>query len=192
MVVGGLGPPTTYWFFKWYTNRVKAVYVLRHAEKDASGALTENGKRLAKQQGGILPKFAVVIASHSPRTIETAAHITGEEPATDDRAGYYHTLQEISDDIAKLVAEKSITFLEAAEIYNDGQLAAGIQAQAAGLNDLIDEIFVGLNDGEKALVVSHDMTMTPALVLRGQPRPFVDYLSGYVIRDDGTVSLIAS
>lgn len=168
---------------------MKEIYVLRHAEKDASGELTKEGRRLAKRLGSVLPKFTVVISSNSPRTIETASQITGEEPTTDGRAGYYDTLQETSDAISKLAAERSISFLEAAERYNNGELAEGIHAQAAELNSLIDETLTNLSDGERALIVSHDMTMTPALVLRDRPRPYVNYLSGYVIGDSNTVSL---
>lgn len=164
---------------------MKEVYVLRHGEKDGSGNLTEQGKDIAKQLGGILPTFAVVIASNSPRTIETAALLTGKTPVTDDRAGYYDTTQEVSGSIAKLAAERSLTFLEAASVYNDGELVDGIQAQAAGLNSLADETLAGLSDGETALVVSHDMTMTPALVLRGEQPPVINYLSGYILREDG-------
>ncbi|HYH75148.1 MAG TPA: histidine phosphatase family protein [Candidatus Saccharimonadales bacterium] len=168
---------------------MKEVYVLRHAEKDAAGELTDAGRQMARQLGGVLPEFTVVIASNSPRTIETATHLTASEPLRDGRAGYYQTAQEVSAGISRLAAEQSITFLEAAELYNNGELADGIRAQAAELNDLIDETMGRLSDGEKALVVSHDMTMTPALVQRDQPRPLVNYLSGYVIRDDGAVSL---
>lgn len=171
---------------------MKEVYILRHAEKDTAGVLTEGGRQLAKQLGGVLPAFATVTASNSPRTIETAALLAGREPTTDDRAGYYATTQDVSSDIAKLAAEKAISFYDAANIYNDGELREGIHRQALGLNDLIDSTLAGLNDGEAALVVSHDMTMTPAMILRGQPRQPIDYLSGYIVRDDGTVAPFAA
>ena len=167
---------------------MKAIYVIRHAEKGSNGELTERGKQLANQLGGLLPKFAKATASGSPRTIETALRITGQQPATDDRAGFYMAAQDKSDAVNKLAADKRITFFEAADIYNDGELLDGINAQATDLNNLLNETLNSLNEGETALIVSHDMTITPAMVLRGQPRTSIDYLSGYKLDDSGYLS----
>ncbi len=73
-------------------------------------------------------------------------------------------------------------------MYNGGMLRDGIHAQAVGLNRLIDETLARLSEDEQALVVSHDMTIVPAMVLRGQSRISVNYLSGYVIGEGGVVS----
>lgn len=167
---------------------MKEVYVLRHAEKDASGELTKQGKHRARTLGESLPNFAIVVTSKSPRTIETAELLSSQKPITDDRAGYYATTQEVSADIARLATERSINFFEAADMYNGGMLRDGIHAQAVGLNRLIDETLARLSEDEQALVVSHDMTIVPAMVLRGQSRISVNYLSGYVIGEGGVVS----
>lgn len=171
---------------------MKEVYVIRHAEKAADGELTERGKQLANQLGSLLPKFASVTASNAPRTIETAVQITGIEPTKDDRAGFYTAAQDKSDDVNRLATESGITFFEAADIYNDPELLQGINTQAADLNKLIDDTFKSLSDGEAALIVSHDMTITPAMVLRGQPRKSIDYLSGYKLDDTGYLSPFSS
>jgi broad specificity phosphatase PhoE len=167
---------------------MKEVYLLRHAEKDEQGVLTDNGQSLARKLGATLPKFSKVIASESSRTQLTAMLITGAQPEVDERAGFYMATQEKSDAINKLAAEKGITFFEAADIYNDGELLKGITEKAEGLNQLVDETLNGLNDDEAALIVSHDMTITPAMVLRGQPRQSIKYLSGFRIDNAGNVS----
>jgi broad specificity phosphatase PhoE len=168
---------------------MKEVYVIRHAEKDESGELTEQGRQQAKQLRNVLPKFAIVTASTVPRTIETATLATGREPIIDSRASFYTSTQEVSADIRRLATERSITFFEAADMYNGGALADGIHSQAVKLNELLDETLERLNDSENALVVSHDMTITPAMALRGQPRQSISYLSGYVIARDGAIKV---
>lgn len=167
---------------------MKEVYLLRHAEKNENGILTDQGKRLANKLSETLPQFAKVISSSSPRTRITAALITGTDSHVDDRAGYYMTTQEKSDAISQLAAEKSITFFEAAYIYEDGALVKGINDQADGLNRLVDETLQSLSEDEAALIVSHDMTITPAMVRRGEPRQPIDYLSGYRIGGDGSIA----
>ncbi len=164
-----------------YTDQMKEVYLLRHAQRGVSSPLSEIGKHQARQLGSKLPGFAIVIASNSPRTIATAELLSDRKPVTDNRADYYATTEEVSAEIAKLAAEKSINFFEAADIYNDGALVEGVQAQAASLNELVGDTLAELDDGERALVVSHDMTIVPAMVLRDQPRRSVNNLSGYVI-----------
>lgn len=166
---------------------MKEVYVLRHAEKDENGILTERGRELAKRVGETLPQFAKIISSSSQRTQMTAALITNTNSHVDDRAGFYMTTQESSDAISQLAAEKGITFFEAAYVYEDGALVKGINDQADKLNQLVDEILNSLHDDEAALIVSHDMTITPAMVSRGEPRQSIEYLSGYRIGEDSSV-----
>lgn len=167
---------------------MKEVYLLRHAEKDENGVLTERGQVLAKRLGKTLPRFVKVISSSSPRTKMTAALITSTDSLVDDRAGFYMTTQERSDAVSQLAAEKGITFFEAAYIYEDGALVKGINDQADKLNQLVDETLASLHDDEAALIVSHDMTITPAMVSRGEQRRSIDYLSGYRIGEDSSVT----
>ena len=56
---------------------MKEVYLIRHAEKDSSGVLTEDGKKRAIEIRDILPLVAKVIASDSTRTIVTAELVSG-------------------------------------------------------------------------------------------------------------------
>jgi broad specificity phosphatase PhoE len=171
---------------------MKEVYLLRHAAKDDQGELTNDGQKLAQKLGKLLPKFSRVISSDSSRTRLTALLITGAQPQIEERAGFYETTQEKSDAINELAAAKGITFFEAADVYNNGELLSGINDKAEGLNQLVDETLVELEDGESALIVSHDMTITPAMVVRGQPRQSIPYLGGFRIDNEGTVRVFAS
>lgn len=168
---------------------MKRVYLLRHAEKNTNGVLTKRGAEDARQLGKELPAFEKVISSDSERAKLTAIFITGKDPEVDDRAGFYSTTQEKSDAITLLASSKGISFFEAANIYNNGELFEGINKTANRLNQLIDEVLTGLEENETALIVSHDMTISPAMTLRGQPRKSVGYLSGYIINEDGLVHL---
>jgi broad specificity phosphatase PhoE len=170
---------------------MKEIYVLRHAEKDDNGVLTQDGKLAARALAAALPQFSVVIASESPRTQTTASLLTESEPRIDVRAGFYSTTQEKSGEISKIAQSQGITFFEAADIYNDGELSQGIRQQAMGLNELIDETLGELAGDSKALIVSHDMTITPAMAFRGQDRESIPFLSGYVIDENGDVMKFA-
>lgn len=56
---------------------MKQVYILRHAQKDTIGNLTQEGRERAKSMQKGLPQFKIVIASDSPRTQDTATLLTG-------------------------------------------------------------------------------------------------------------------
>lgn len=166
---------------------MREVYVLRHAEKDGDGELTPSGVRAAKELNAKLPNFAIIVSSLSSRTFLTASLLTDIVPMTDSRAGYYTTTEEVSTAIGELATSRGITFLDAANTYNGGELQDGIKQQAQGLNALIDETFQFLGPDKKALILSHDMTIVPAMALRGLPAESVPYLGGYIIDDLGSM-----
>ena len=66
---------------------MKEIYVLRHAEKDATGNLTEEGKVVAVEFSKRLGRFDFVYSSNKPRAVETAVLLTGTQPIIDTRAG---------------------------------------------------------------------------------------------------------
>lgn len=109
-----------------YNTGIKEVYLLRHAEKDDQGTLTENGQEMAKKLGKLLPKFNKVISSNSERALLSALLITGVQPQPEERAGYFQTTKAKSDEINAIAAENNISFLDAAETYNNGELLKDI------------------------------------------------------------------
>lgn len=169
---------------------MKEIYLLRHAEKDASGALTERGRQAAAAMRGLLPRFAAVVSSDSDRAVLTAKLLTGEDPRVDQRAAYAMATPEASDAINALAQERNISFLDAARLYNDPEVLGGIDGKAHELNAMIDEVFSQLGEDEKALVISHDLTIVPAMAFRGMPPASIEPLGGFVVAsDNGTVSV---
>jgi broad specificity phosphatase PhoE len=160
---------------------MKEVYLIRHAEKDPDGILTAQGEEAARALRDIIPAFAMVLSSGSSRTIRTAELLTGKKPVVDGRAGFSMSTQQKSDDINLIARQNNITFLEAAIKYNDSEVLAGVEAKAKELNELTSELLSNLEDDQKALIVSHDLSISPAVALDGVPLASIDFLSGYVI-----------
>lgn len=163
---------------------MKEVYLIRHAEKDPDGVLTPKGEEDAEALRGLTPSFVRVVSSDSSRTQKTAELLTGHKPEVDDRAGFSMAPQQKSDAINRLARESNISFLEAAIKYNDPEVLNGIDAKAKELKELVTEILESLEDGQKALVVSHDLSISPEVALDGVPLASIDFLHGYVIRPD--------
>lgn len=161
---------------------MKEVYVLRHGEKGPDGALTDSGKRAAEAMHKVLPLFARVISSDSSRAVGTAERLAGSAPTIDTRAAYATTSAEISSAIDEVAREHNVSFLEAARIYGDPEVLDGIDQQAHALNELIVRLLEGLEKNQQALIVSHDLTITPAMELRGVKTEPIGPLGGYVIR----------
>ncbi len=167
---------------------MREIHLRRHAEKDPNGTLTDRGREQARQLGRNLPTFVKIISSPSSRTQETAELMTGVAPQTDERAGFYMASPEKSDAINALAATEGLTFLEAVKHYQDSEVLEGIDAKASELNRLISELLDELEDGEKALVVSHDLSISPAVAQRGVPLESIPFLEGYVINEKGEVT----
>ncbi len=165
----------------------KTVYLIRHAEKDDQGTLTDLGRKQATELRPQLPHFAKVISSESKRVQETALLATGEQPVVDARAGFYMATPEKSDLLNIIAKENNISFLEAVVKLNDPDVLAGVDAKATELNTLINETLEYLNDGESALIASHDLSISPAMRQRGIPLESIPFLSGYIIDENGNI-----
>lgn len=165
----------------------KFIYLIRHAEKDEQGALTNSGRVQASELSSQLPKFAKVISSESKRVQETAYLVTGVQPEVDSRAGFYMASPEKSDLLNQMTKDEGISFLEAVIKLNDSEVLKGIEAQATELNSLINETFDALVDGEFALIASHDLSISPAMQQRGIALESIPFLSGYIIDDQGII-----
>lgn len=94
---------------------------------------------------------------------------------------------EKSKEINELAAQQGLTFLEAMEQYQDPEVLDGVKSKAEKLNLLIKELLDELDDDQKALIVSHDLSISPAMAAKGIPLASIDPLEGYVIRDDGVI-----
>lgn len=161
---------------------MKAIYLMRHGQKDSNGHLTAAGKQAARELQPKLPHFNQVVSSGYARAMESAQLLSGQDPQVDERAGYPMAPQDVSDAINLLASQKGSSFLEAAHEYNDAMVLADIRDQAHDLNGLIDELLAKIADGQFALIVSHDITIVPAVTQRGLPFASIEPLDGYVIR----------
>lgn len=169
-------------------NQDKEIYLIRHAEKDDRGTLTDSGREAATSLGKRLPTFSTVISSESGRAQETAELLTGQKARVDARAGYYMAHPEKSNELNRIAKEQDIPFLEAVIIFNDSEVLEGVKDKAEQLNDLIEELMQNLPVGAKAIIVSHDLSISPAMKERGVPLESIPYLSGYVIDTNGNIS----
>ncbi len=163
---------------------MKEVYLLRHGEKDDNQNLSERGKQAARDMRVQLPTFARIISSGIARADLTAHLLTGQEPEIDTRAAYATTSAEISNEIAALASQHGLSFLDAARLHNNPEVLAGVDEQAIALNALVEELLKTMKEGQKALIVSHDLTIAPAMGLRGVAPESIPPLCGYVIGAD--------
>jgi len=164
--------------------QMKQVYVLRHAQKDTIGNLTQEGRESSKSLGKELPQFKIVIASDSPRTQETATLLTGISPKIDSRAGYFNAPKEVSDEINKQAKLNSNGF--AGAYLSNKEIEGEVIKNAVGLLDLIFETLKKLDANERALIVSHEITIVPAakLFTKNNTIQSFSYLSGYIIDEN--------
>ena len=165
-----------------------SVYALRHAEKAGrDGVITPVGEAAARALRGVLPDFVSVYSSDLERAIVTVRLLTGMEPTVDPRAGFYMGHKEVGDTIYALANDQGISFYEASLQYKNAAQLAGIAKQAAQFNQLVDELLARPDKGDH-LIVSHDLTISPAMVRRGMKPESIAFLSGYIIDDVDRVS----
>lgn len=170
-----------------YHECMKSVHIRRHAHKNSDGTLTEVGIAEAQKLAKELEDFKIIVSSPAPRAIHTAKLLTGRSPRTDERANYFMADQKRSDAINELATEKNITFLEALQHFDDPEIHDGIANKAIELNQLIDELLLELEDDEHALIISHDVSISPAMQRRGRPLESINPLKGYRITDAGEI-----
>jgi broad specificity phosphatase PhoE len=169
---------------------MKEIHVRRHAEKNPDGSLTEDGIQNALELSKQLPEFTKVIASDSTRTQLTAKLLTGVDPFVDVRVGYSAISPEKIDAIEQLSQRNGISFFEAADLYQDDEILRGIETKADTLNQLIDEQLDQLEENEKMLIVSHEITIVPAMTRRGISLQSITPLGGFILKSDGSIETI--
>jgi broad specificity phosphatase PhoE len=168
---------------------MKHVFVLRHSQKDTNGDLTVQGIEEAKLLRKVLPEFNIVIASDSSRTQETAQFLTGVDPQIDMRAGFYDAPKKTSDEINIQAISNPFGFTGA--FLGNEEIQDKIIEKAQELVNLIFETLDNLNTNENALIVSHDITMVPAvkIITNKLTVQSFKYLSGYIIDGDKKLTL---
>lgn len=168
---------------------MKEVYLLRHAQLDPEGALTQEGAGYAQAIGRLLPAFDMVITAGDRATNQTAQLMTGNAtPDVDPRAGIGSELldyrQEIED--FELPPNGDLMDYLCPELYSDAgaELREPLVRQARALSDLTFELRLTLPEEGKALVVSYGLLIANAMHLRSQPDEPIAHCHGYVLGDE--------
>ena len=165
---------------------MKQVYILRHGPVDKPGQLTEEGKEKIKAIKNIFGNFQIIIASEIARAQETAFLLTDISPKIDKRANVIPVTQEESEELYTL--GKKHTMGVAGVVFEHEKFRQMAQKQGEKLVNLIKEILNRLEEGEKALIISHDSSMAAAeRLLKGLPLDKIDRnykpLEGFVVND---------
>lgn len=166
---------------------MKEIHLRRHAHKSIDGMLSPEGIQSAQALAPKLNEFVKVIASNIPRAQHTAKILTGVDPIVDERASYTEISPEAVIAIESLAKEHDLPFFEAAGRYEDSAVIAGMESKADELNNLIDELLAEIDEGQRILIISHDITIVPAMVKRGILLQTVNPLEGFVLKSDGSV-----
>lgn len=168
---------------------MKQVIIRRHAPKEATGELTEDGKENARKLAVSLEKFDLVISSDKPRAVETAFLLTGVQPMVDKRAGTPKFTLKQEEELH--IKGKNHPFGIAGVILDTPEYRPMIEEKGMSLLDLVRDIMEKLPQEGKALIISHDGVMTAAeRLLRKLSLDKADKgykpLHGFVVYEDGT------
>ncbi|HLD25007.1 MAG TPA: histidine phosphatase family protein [Patescibacteria group bacterium] len=146
---------------------MKEILVLRHAEKDANGNLTEEGKGRASDFRKQLGHFDLIYSSDKPRAVETAMLLTGNQPIIDVRAS---ALPFSPEEIRSTHEQGALhAFGIAGALFDSDTYRPKIVEKGKALVGLIQEALNKLADNGRALIISHDGVMVAAdMILRGK------------------------
>jgi broad specificity phosphatase PhoE len=137
---------------------MREIIIVRHANSDrTTDTLTDQGRRQCATLKPHLGQFALVISSPFGRTQETAALLSGQTPMIDERAGILKAPPEFGPQIAQL--RTTNPFGVAGAIISIRELREPLRQQGQLLKQLLIESLEKLDDGQRALIVSHDGTM---------------------------------
>ncbi|MCL4359647.1 histidine phosphatase family protein [Patescibacteria group bacterium] len=169
---------------------MKEVHIRRHAPKDATGVLTEEGKKLATAFKQGLQEFNLVISSNKPRAVETAQLLTGIYPMLDTRASGIPFTKEQEKEFHE--RGNHHPFGIAGVIFDSTEFRPLIIKKGENLVALITETFDKLPEEGRALIISHDGVMVAAdMILRHAPltkaEKTYEPLQGFVVYEDQTV-----
>lgn len=139
---------------------MREIYILRHAEKDASGELTDEGKIRATEFQGRIGHFDFVYSSPQTRAVETAKLLAGKDPIIDIRAD---AIPLTSEELADLHEKgKHHQFGIAGVLFESDVYRPKIMERGEELVRLIEATFDALSDDGRVLIVSHDGVMVAA------------------------------
>jgi len=169
--------------------RIKKVYVLRHADKNReTGELTDEGKERARALKEKLGVFDLVITSDkNTRLLETAELLTGSKPQIDKRAGLIYNSKEQQEIIGALAKTHPMT--HAGVIYDHSEYKELAEKIGKDFIELIKETRKKLPENGRALIVTQDAVMVAGeKQLNNKPHQKLEKnfqpLEGYIITEN--------
>jgi broad specificity phosphatase PhoE len=137
---------------------MKEVYVLRHANWDGkTDSLTEQGKSDADEYSTYLPGFAIAYSSPFMRTQQTAEIISGIKPRVESNASVPQSPPEVRERILERRTTHPLGI--AGALFETKEAHPALRTAGEALTQLIKQALGDLQNGQKALIVSHDGTM---------------------------------
>lgn len=167
---------------------MKEVLIVRHANWDfVTDKLTDEGRAKCVQLRPQLGSFAMSYSSPFIRAQETAELVSGAKPVVDERAGILASPPEYGARIGEL--RKTHPLGVAGALISIPELHEPLRQQGAALKELVQEALEGLEDGQQALVVSHDGTMVALeKILKDESFDDIDHsfgeLEGFRVGED--------
>ena len=158
------------------------IIVLRHAPaNDQTRELLDYGRSMAQNAKEKVGRFGIVIASEMPRAQETAEILTGASPEVDERAGYNVVFS--AEERRRQLETLAISRPEDS-VHNVFRWGADVPEQiisaGSGLLFLLADILQRLDENGRALVISHNSPMEPAMtVFTGKNDRFFQPLTGF-------------
>jgi broad specificity phosphatase PhoE len=137
---------------------MKEILVIRHANWNlVDDKLTDESRERCISLKPALGSFAIVLSSPAGRTQETANLLSGQKPKIDKQASVLRSPPELSAKVLEL--RKTHPFGVAGAIISIPELREPLRDQGEALKELLNETLEALEDGQRALLVSHDGTM---------------------------------
>ncbi len=169
---------------------MKEIDIVRHATKDATGALTDEGKNSAETLATVLGSYDIVISSPKPRAVETATLLTGKYPVLNERASALDlTARELKDTHEQ---GKLHQFGIAGVLFDSSEYRPKILKKGKELMKLIEETFSALPNDGRALIISHDGVMVAAYMIMRKRKLFkaertFTPLQGFQVFENGSI-----
>jgi broad specificity phosphatase PhoE len=163
---------------------MKQVEVRRHANYTPPDELSSDGEHTCRALSESIGTLALVYSSPTNRGRRTAEIVSGRPPMVDPRAGIPNLPEDQREHIRDLQQVNPLGIVGV--LWSDPTLRALAREAGERLVSLIRQVLAELQDGERALVISHDGTMVAAeQLLSGSDFEIVDHtykeLAGYTV-----------
>lgn len=164
---------------------MKQVEVRRHANYVPPDKLSDEGESACRTLSQSIGTLALIYSSPTNRGQRTAEVVSGRPPMIDPRAGTPKLPQDQRERIRELQQVNSLGIVGV--LWSDPTLRSLAREAGEGLMSLIRQTLNELQDGERALIITHDGTMVAAEQLLSGDFEHADHtykeLEGYTVNE---------